>query len=202
MVGFAHARIATEARFAAGQSRRRREDYRFMLHVTCDHCGKQMRAGEDRYVVKIEVFAAHDPAEITEADLEEDHMEAVSELLRELEARGIPTPSSRPRAECATTSVRRAASDSCGIRSAASRPRNSISARIEVSRDALRRARCKRSAAQSRRTLFHSPCNSRRFSSIARTCFCMSSTRSRCCCTTSAGALSTKLLLPSLARAA
>ncbi len=56
-----------------------------MLHVTCDHCGKQMRAGEDRYVVKIEVFAAHDPAEITEADLEEDHMEAVSELLRELE---------------------------------------------------------------------------------------------------------------------
>jgi len=56
-----------------------------MLHVSCDHCGKQMRAGEDRYVVKIEVFAAHDPAEITEADLEEDHMEAVSELLRELE---------------------------------------------------------------------------------------------------------------------
>ncbi len=61
-----------------------------MLHVTCDHCGKQMRAGEDRYVVKIEVFAAHDPAEITEADLEEDHMEAVSELLRELECAGDP----------------------------------------------------------------------------------------------------------------
>jgi hypothetical protein len=56
-----------------------------MLHVTCDHCGKQLRSGEDRYVVKIEVFAAHDPAEITEEDLEEDHMEAVSELLRELE---------------------------------------------------------------------------------------------------------------------
>ena len=56
-----------------------------MLHVTCDHCGKQLRAGEDHYVVKIEVFAAHDPAEITEEDLEEDHMEAVSELLRELE---------------------------------------------------------------------------------------------------------------------
>ncbi len=59
-----------------------------MLHVTCDHCGKQLRAGEDHYVVKIEVFAAHDPAEITEADLEEDHMEAVSELLRELEGAG------------------------------------------------------------------------------------------------------------------
>ena len=57
-----------------------------MLHVTCDLCGKEMRQGDDhRYVVKVEVFAAHDPAEITEADLDEDHMEAVSQLLREME---------------------------------------------------------------------------------------------------------------------
>jgi hypothetical protein len=57
-----------------------------MLHVTCDLCGTQLRPGEDHhYVVKIEVFAAQDPAEITEADLDEDHMEAVSELLREME---------------------------------------------------------------------------------------------------------------------
>lgn len=57
-----------------------------MLHVTCDLCGKELRPGDDhRYVVKIEVFAAHDPAEITEADLEDDHMEAVSQLLREME---------------------------------------------------------------------------------------------------------------------
>jgi hypothetical protein len=58
-----------------------------MLHVTCDLCGKELLPGDahHRYVVKIEVFAAHDPAEITEADLEEDHMEAVSQLLREME---------------------------------------------------------------------------------------------------------------------
>jgi hypothetical protein len=57
-----------------------------MLHVTCDLCGKKLAAGEDHhFVVKIETFAAHDPAEITEADLDEDHMEAVSELLRDLE---------------------------------------------------------------------------------------------------------------------
>jgi hypothetical protein len=57
-----------------------------MLHVTCDLCGKELRPGDDhRYVVKIEVFAAHDPAEITEADLDEDHMEAVSQLLRDME---------------------------------------------------------------------------------------------------------------------
>ena len=59
-----------------------------MLHFTCDHCGKELRQGEDRYVVKIEVFAAHDPAEITEDDLEEDHMEAVSQILQELEEGG------------------------------------------------------------------------------------------------------------------
>ena len=57
-----------------------------MVHVTCDLCGRQLTSGDDhRYVVKIEVFAAHDPAEITEADLDEDHMEAVSQLLREIE---------------------------------------------------------------------------------------------------------------------
>jgi hypothetical protein len=57
-----------------------------MLHFTCDLCGKEMLAQEDhRYVVKIEVFAAHDPKEITEADLDEDHMEAVSQLLRDVE---------------------------------------------------------------------------------------------------------------------
>ena len=56
-----------------------------MMHISCDHCGKQLRCGQDHFIVKIEVFAGHDPAEITEADLEEDHMEAVSQLLREME---------------------------------------------------------------------------------------------------------------------
>jgi len=57
-----------------------------MLHITCDLCGKDLRPGEDhRYVVKIEAYAAHDPTEITEADLDEDHMEALSQTLRELE---------------------------------------------------------------------------------------------------------------------
>ena len=62
------------------------EGHPSMLHVTCDLCGKEILTGEDhRYVVKMEVFAAHDPAEITEADLDDDHMEAVSEMLREME---------------------------------------------------------------------------------------------------------------------
>ena len=56
-----------------------------MLHITCDLCGKELRAGQDHYVVKVEVFAQHDPNQLTEADLDEDHMEAVGQLLRELD---------------------------------------------------------------------------------------------------------------------
>jgi len=61
-----------------------------MLHITCDLCGKQLQASQDRYIVKIEVFAAHDPAGITEEDLEEDHMEAVSQMLRDMEEMDDP----------------------------------------------------------------------------------------------------------------
>jgi hypothetical protein len=59
-----------------------------MLHITCDQCGKELRAGDDHYVVKIEVYAAHDPAELTEADFDEDHIEEVSQLLQEMEELG------------------------------------------------------------------------------------------------------------------
>jgi hypothetical protein len=68
-----------------------------MLHVTCDLCGKKLRPAEDHhYVVKIEAFAARDPAELTEEDLDEDHMEAVSKLLQDMEANSgeieVPAP--------------------------------------------------------------------------------------------------------------
>src|ERR1041384_5838158 len=70
-------------------SARKMKGYSSMIHVTCDLCGKELRPGEDqRYVVKIEAFAAHDPHELTEADLDLDHMEAVSQLLSELEETG------------------------------------------------------------------------------------------------------------------
>jgi hypothetical protein len=59
-----------------------------MLHITCDQCGKELRAGDNHYVLKIEVYAAHDPAELTEADFDEDHMEEVSQLLQEMEEMG------------------------------------------------------------------------------------------------------------------
>ena len=57
-----------------------------MQHFTCDVCGKPMAPGDDRrYVVKMDVYAAHDPAELTDADLDADHMEEVSEQLAAVE---------------------------------------------------------------------------------------------------------------------
>lgn len=69
-----------------------------MIHVSCDGCGKSIRPGNDHhYVLKVEVFAAHEPPALTEADLDEDHLEAVSEMLCALEESGEsePPPSSQ-----------------------------------------------------------------------------------------------------------
>ena len=55
-----------------------------MLHVTCDHCGKELRPHEDQhYVVKIETFAVDESEGLTEEDLEQDHLEEISEILNQ-----------------------------------------------------------------------------------------------------------------------
>lgn len=54
-----------------------------MVHFTCDLCGKDLTAsGEARYVVKIAAYAGFDPTEITDEDLDDDHMEAIAEILQ------------------------------------------------------------------------------------------------------------------------
>ncbi len=62
-------------------------DETLMVHFTCDLCGKNLTACcEARYVVKIEAYAGFDPTEITEEDLDGDHMEAISQILQRDEA--------------------------------------------------------------------------------------------------------------------
>ena len=57
-----------------------------MIHFTCDMCGKPLLTDEDvRYVVKIEVYAAYDPMEVTEDELDEDHLGEMSELIEHME---------------------------------------------------------------------------------------------------------------------
>lgn len=56
-----------------------------MLHFSCDYCGKDLCDGSARYVVKMEAFAATDPARLTDEDLDADHVEEMAQLLNEME---------------------------------------------------------------------------------------------------------------------
>ncbi len=56
-----------------------------MLHFSCDTCGKTLPDGAARYVVKMEAFAATDPARLTDDDLDSDHVEEMAQILSEME---------------------------------------------------------------------------------------------------------------------
>lgn len=58
-----------------------------MLRVTCDMCGKEVFRHNDRhYIVKIEAYASRDTEELTDEDLDEDHLAAISQEISEIEA--------------------------------------------------------------------------------------------------------------------
>ena len=64
-----------------------------MVHFTCDLCGKDLtHAGDPRYVVKIAAYAGFDPNQITEDDLDDDHMEAVADCSAARSARAAAAP--------------------------------------------------------------------------------------------------------------
>jgi hypothetical protein len=61
------------------------EDPTVMMHFSCDYCGKDMtEEGTSRYVLKMEAFAA-EPVQLTDDDLEDDHVEEMARLLNERE---------------------------------------------------------------------------------------------------------------------
>ena len=56
-----------------------------MMKLACDLCGKTLLLDEDvRYIVNIEVFAAYDPMELTEEDLEKDLDKELRELVERM----------------------------------------------------------------------------------------------------------------------
>ncbi|KPJ54618.1 MAG: hypothetical protein AMS16_04600 [Planctomycetes bacterium DG_58] len=56
-----------------------------MAGFCCDLCGKPLLVDSDvRYVVKIEVFAAYDPMELTVEELKQDRLKEIRELVRRL----------------------------------------------------------------------------------------------------------------------
>jgi hypothetical protein len=56
-----------------------------VIHFTCDLCAKELVASDRRYVVRIESHAAAEPVALTEDDLDQDRLEEVGEMLRDLE---------------------------------------------------------------------------------------------------------------------
>jgi len=56
-----------------------------MDRLSCDLCGKPLLADEPvRYEVRIEVYAAYDPLELTPDDLTQDHRAEIHALLERL----------------------------------------------------------------------------------------------------------------------
>jgi hypothetical protein len=69
-----------------------------MVHFSCDICGKDLTPnGAARYVVKMEAFAATDPAQLTEDDLDADHVEEMAQLLNEIEDGEVDPPDMLPK---------------------------------------------------------------------------------------------------------
>jgi len=56
-----------------------------MRHFSCDACGKAMDSDADRFTVHIEVYPSQDTESLSQADLDCDHLEAMSEMLSEQE---------------------------------------------------------------------------------------------------------------------
>ncbi len=56
-----------------------------MIVHRCDGCGKEMRKGDLRYTVKIDVRAAYDKMEISLADLVRDHRAEILALIEQME---------------------------------------------------------------------------------------------------------------------
>jgi len=66
-----------------------------MIHVTCDRCAKLIGQDERRHVVRIHISPAFDPNEISDDDLDVDHLKEVGDLIKSIEqnpdAAGIAT---------------------------------------------------------------------------------------------------------------
>ena len=57
-----------------------------MIRYICDLCRREMQAEEDlRYVVKIEVYAAFDPAAAEDREDDHDHLEEIQDILERIE---------------------------------------------------------------------------------------------------------------------
>ena len=53
-----------------------------MIHYSCDCCKRALDSEDLRYVVKMEVYAAIDPASMDDMDDDRDHLQEIQEILQ------------------------------------------------------------------------------------------------------------------------
>jgi hypothetical protein len=57
-----------------------------MIRYSCDLCKRKLDPNNDlRYVVKVEVYAAFDPAAVDNDDEDRDHLEEIQDILERME---------------------------------------------------------------------------------------------------------------------
>jgi len=57
-----------------------------MIRYSCDLCKRKLDSKNDlRYVVKVEVYAAFDPAAVDNDDEDRDHLEEIQDILERME---------------------------------------------------------------------------------------------------------------------
>jgi hypothetical protein len=57
-----------------------------MIRYSCDLCKRELDPEEDlRYVVKMEIYAAFDPASSAEEDDDRDHLQEIQDILERME---------------------------------------------------------------------------------------------------------------------
>lgn len=62
-----------------------------MMHFSCDICGKDLAVDSaNRFIVKMKAYAAKDPAELTDEDLDADQVEEMARLLMEQDEDDAP----------------------------------------------------------------------------------------------------------------
>jgi hypothetical protein len=97
------------------------EDETAMMHFSCDICGRDLPADSaNRFIVKMKAYAAKDPAELTDEDVDADQVEEMARLLMEQDECPEPLPSCKKmRFDLCTGCYRRFLGDPLGRESVA-----------------------------------------------------------------------------------
>ena len=105
-----------------------------MIHYSCDCCKRALDSEDLRYVVKMEVYAAIDPASMDDVDDDRDHLQEIQEILHARAMRLIRRSAATSTNSCGSTCAPNAARSSSRIRWVASTRSNSTSARTRRNR--------------------------------------------------------------------